>query len=109
MLGRLDDNVTDVPGYCNLLRRNLSFGSSRLIDNIARTENLRDDNSFDAEVSLTEADFHSLDADQLIRDRQQNGELPRVTLLHLRDDRPWGAFAAARNSQLASGHPAPSP
>ncbi|MEZ6067809.1 MAG: right-handed parallel beta-helix repeat-containing protein [Planctomycetaceae bacterium] len=84
-LSRLPDNVTDVPGYGHVIRNNLSHGSRRLVTQLGATGNELVSNSFDADsgVEITDADFLSLEAEELLRPRSANGELPEVEFLQL--------------------------
>lgn len=82
MLCRLADNKTDVDGYGHKLRNNLSYKSRALITriNLARCDS--NHNSFDSGLTLTDADFLSLDESELIRPRQSSGDLPVIQFLH---------------------------
>lgn len=66
MLGRLRDNLTDVPGYGHKLRNN----------------------SFNLDLQISDQDFVSLDESQLMQPRQANGDLPPITFLHLAEGSP---------------------
>ncbi len=43
-------------------------------------------NSFDLPITLTEADFLDLDEAELVKPRQDNGDLPVIKMLHLTPD-----------------------
>ena len=81
-LGRLADNITDVPGSGHRIKNNLSYDSRALVSNLNVATNEVDHNSFAPEMNLTERDFSSLDASELLLPRQANGDLPIVKLLH---------------------------
>ncbi|HEY4147382.1 MAG TPA: right-handed parallel beta-helix repeat-containing protein [Chitinophagaceae bacterium] len=84
MLNRLDDNVTDVPGYKHVMRNNLGYKAGR--QEVANLDSSKCDIShdyFDMGLSATDADFISLDESQLTTPRQADGSLPVITFLHL--------------------------
>ncbi|TWU11093.1 right-handed parallel beta-helix repeat-containing protein [Allorhodopirellula heiligendammensis] len=87
-LSRLPDNVTDVPGYGHRIKNNLSFGSRNSVVQLNYEECELSHNSFDIDMELSEKDFVGLDESQLAAPRQTNGELPRISLLHLTPDSP---------------------
>ena len=84
-LGRLPENITDVPGSGHRIRNNLSYGSRGLVRSFDPAKNEADHNSFLPDMKLSDRDFISLDEMQLTRPRQANGDLPVITLLHLAD------------------------
>lgn len=81
MLCRLADNKTDVDGYDHVLKNNLSFESRYDVTHIDRLKCELNANSFDLERRFRKADFVSLDEDELIAPRQQDGSLPRLNLM----------------------------
>jgi hypothetical protein len=83
LLGRLADNVTDVPGSGHRLRNNLAIGGRRALVSLAATGNEADHNTFAPEMAVTERDFVGLDLDQLAAPRQADGTLPAIGRLHL--------------------------
>lgn len=83
LLSRLADNATDVPGYGHFLRNNLSFRGRRDVANLDEAKSDAAYNSFDGTFDVTEADFQSLEEDQLTRPRTEEGALPQMTFLHL--------------------------
>ena len=84
-LGRLMDNVTDVPGSGHRIRNNLSYHSRGLVASFKPEQNEADHNSFAPEMKLSDGDFVSLDESQLTQPRQADGELPAITFLHPAD------------------------
>lgn len=80
-LGRLMDNVTDVPGSGHRVRNNLSYRSRALVASFKPENNEADHNTFGQEIKLADTDFASLDESQLVKPRQAGGELPSLTLL----------------------------
>ena len=81
-LGRLADNLTDVPGSGHRIRNNVSYRSRGLVTSFKPEQNEADHNTFAPEIKLTDRDFVSLDEKQLTLPRQPNGDLPAITLLH---------------------------
>jgi hypothetical protein len=81
-LGRLADNLTDVPGSGHRIRNNVSFRSRGLVTSFKPEQNEADHNTFAPEMKLADRDFVSLDEKQLTLPRQANGDLPVITLLH---------------------------
>ncbi len=81
-LGRLADNVTDVPGSGHRIRNNLSYRSRGLVTSFKPEQNEADHNSFAPEMKLGDRDFVSLDEKQMLLPRQADGSLPVITFLH---------------------------
>jgi len=81
MLCRLEDNVTDVPGYGHKLRNNLSYSSRSLIGQLDTVKSDAANNSFTMDLKLSDSDFVSLDEAQLLLPRQPNGDLPKIDFL----------------------------
>lgn len=87
MLNRLSDNVTDVAGYRHNLKNNLGYlpRSTELL-NIDSTSALKSDvsyNYFNLPVTVTAADFLSLDTSLLRAPRQADGSLPNTNFMKL--------------------------
>ncbi len=83
LLGRERDNRTDVPGYGHRLRNNLGFAGGAEVANFNAGACDAEGNYFNLPVTITAADFVSLDEAELVRPRQPNGDLPEVRCLHL--------------------------
>lgn len=84
LLNRDATNTTDVPGYDHFLRNNLGYDAS--LEELANADLPAcdsDRNSFDLPVTVTAADFLSIDEALLTAPRQANGELPVVPLMRL--------------------------
>ncbi len=88
MLGRLDDNKTDVDGYGHKLRNNLSYRSRADIAKLDLAKSDASSNSFDIPLKLTDKDFISLDEGQMFQPRQPNGDLPIIAFLHPAEGSP---------------------
>ncbi len=80
-LGRLADNVTDVPGSGHRIRNNLSYGRRNPVAQLKPEGNEADHNAFAPGVKLSDRDFVSLDTSQLTRPRRADGALPAISLL----------------------------
>ena len=81
MLGRLDDNRTDVDGSGHKLLNNLSHGSRRELTAINLSKCELSGNSFSLGLKLSDKDFVSLDETELTRRRQPDGRLPVINFL----------------------------
>jgi hypothetical protein len=81
MLGRLPDNVTDVPGYGHVLRNNLSLGTRRVLSDIDEAGCTMSHNSFTLAPEPGHDEVESVDTAQMIMPRQPDGRLPDITLL----------------------------
>ena len=85
MLGRLPDNITDIPGREHRIINNVSLVSRGLITQLQEKGNEVSHNTFTDHVQVSEHDFMSLDEAQLHEPRQADGSLPIMTLLHLKE------------------------
>lgn len=84
MLSTLSDNDTDVPGYGHYMRNNLGFGGSKQVVNLgSATDNNIASNYFNLSVTVSAADFVSLDETLLSQPRQSNGDLPVIDFAKL--------------------------
>jgi hypothetical protein len=84
MLNRSTDHSTDVPGYGHNLKNNLGFGArSTEYSNIDFTNSNADTNYFNLPVTVSSADFSSIDLNLLIAPRQADGSLPVNNFMHL--------------------------
>jgi hypothetical protein len=89
MLNRRADYLADVPGYGHVLRNNVSLapratsGTSHITD-YDPAQCIIDHNTFlNPSVTVSAADFKSLDKALLVVTRLPNGDLPEVDLLRL--------------------------
>jgi hypothetical protein len=77
------DNQTVIPGRGHWLRNNLGFaGGAELAELDAAASDVAG-NYFNLPVTITAADFLSVDEAELVAPRQPNGDLPVVRFLHL--------------------------
>jgi hypothetical protein len=84
MLGRLRDNVTDVPGHGHVIHNNLGYGSRRELMNIDASKCEVSNNSFASSVVVGRNDFVSLDESLLTKPRKPGGGLPDIDFMKLR-------------------------
>ncbi len=89
LLNRDATNTRDVPGYDHLLKNNLSYKGGRAeVSNVDTSKCEMVANSFDLGMKLKDGDFKSLDLSELTKPRQPNGNLPEISLLHLKPGNP---------------------
>ncbi len=84
MLNRNADFTESIPGFGHTLFNNLSYRPKNAHIhqiNLEKCELLN--NSFQAELNLTDDDFESLDEKQLMLPRKSNGSLPEINFLKL--------------------------
>ena len=81
--------AVDVKGYGHRLSENLSFRPAAGNGDCANYDPDKctlTNNTYPGNVSLTDADFESLDASQLLLPRKADGSLPDITFLRLKPD-----------------------
>lgn len=87
MLGRDNGFTKDIDGVGHVLKNNLSFEprstDTKWLDTKICTV---DHNSFFSDLTPKKSDFESLDETQLTAPRKPDGNLPDITLLHLKTD-----------------------
>jgi hypothetical protein len=71
-----------VPGTREIMHNNLAYVGTD-IANLDETGSMVSDNSFTLPVTVTAADFQSLDAAQMTDPRQPDGNLPIITFMNL--------------------------
>ena len=85
MLNRSGDFTKDVPGYGHVLRNNVSYAprsAGAIITEYDAARCTIDHNSFlTTDITLSDADFVSLDTTLFSQPREANGELPVTNLL----------------------------
>ncbi len=67
----------------DILRNNVAYKNPNGTIENQGSNRIHDHNSWDSKVTLTDADFVSLDASQLSLPRKSDGSLPDMTFLHL--------------------------
>jgi hypothetical protein len=67
----------------DILRNNVSYKNPNGTIQNQGTKRVHDHNSWDSKVTLSDADFASLDASQLSLPRKSDGSLPDMSFLHL--------------------------
>ena len=84
MLEAIDTSPADssVPGTREVMHNNLAFTKTAVV-NLDESGAMVANNSFTLPVTVSAADFESLDASQLTLPRQADGSLPTITFMHL--------------------------
>jgi len=80
-LERKADMSADIPGTKEVMHFNLAY-LGKITRDYAETGSIVTDNSWTRNVTVTAADFQSLDATQLTRPRGADGSLPAITFMH---------------------------
>lgn len=83
MLNRMADNIVDVDGYGHKMRNNLGFKGGRETDKLDVLKCDVATNYFTLPITITEADFVSLDESLLVLPRQADGSLPEIGFMKL--------------------------
>ena len=100
------EEAVDVDGYEHHLRNNLSYKPT-LADancvNINMDLCILENNTFLPSVSVSDSDFESLDASQLLRPRKADGSLPEITFLKLRETSPLKAMGVGYKFDTSAG------
>ncbi|MBA3937341.1 MAG: DUF4990 domain-containing protein [Planctomycetes bacterium] len=73
----------NVPGAGHVLKNNLGYKGGRELTNLDAAHSEVAANSFDLGLTITDADFISVDEAQLVQPRKADGSLPDVTFMHL--------------------------
>jgi hypothetical protein len=82
-----NDYLTDVPGFGHVLKNNLGFNArSSEMTQIDYANCDASNNYFNLPVSVSSADFKSLDLALLTLPRQADGSLPNIDFMRLKDD-----------------------
>lgn len=84
MLNRLPDNVTDVDGYGHKMRNNLGYKGGKETDRLDASKCDVTNNYFTLPITVFDADFVSLDEQQLLQPRKADGSLPDIGFMHLK-------------------------
>lgn len=76
--------LVDVPGYDHVMKNNLGYAArSSELTNINKSKCTLENNYFDMSVSVTAADFKSLDLALLTAPRETDGSLPKTDFMQL--------------------------
>ena len=73
----------DVPGFGHRMKNNLGYKGRAEVSNLNAAACDVSGNYFTLPVKVEDKDFAGLDAAELIKPRQANGDLPEMTFLHL--------------------------
>jgi Pel9A-like, right handed beta helix region len=79
----LIDNLTDVPGYDQLMKNNLGYQGAKETNNLDVTQCDVSFNYFTLNVTVAANDFQSFDESLLTLPRQANGDLPYLAFAQL--------------------------
>ena len=77
------DDLTDIPGTREVLHYNVSFKGTDILNDNLPVENKTMNSWTMDNVTVSAADFISLDASQMTRPRKADGSLPDITFMHL--------------------------
>ncbi|MFT3753124.1 MAG: T9SS type A sorting domain-containing protein [Paludibacter sp.] len=82
----VDSAAVDCPGFSQVMSNNLSYNATRGIDTAFIGTCVLDYNSFARQYgyNVTAADFESVDVSQLMAPRNADGNLPNISLMHLK-------------------------
>lgn len=81
-LGRLADNLTDIPGTGHKILYNVSFRSRRAVAHLNAEQCQLEGNLFEGERLPSDSDFAGTDPAQLALPRKPDGSLPDISFLH---------------------------
>jgi hypothetical protein len=76
-------NATDISGYREVLHYNVAFGGTVISNSNLPAANVTNNSWTKSGVSVSAADFQSLDASQMTRPRNADGSLPSITFMKL--------------------------
>lgn len=99
------DNATVIPGRNHVLKNNLGFAGGAEVDELNVEASDVSHNSFSIPLTITAADFVSLDETELTRPRKANGDLPDTAFLRLAS----GSVARDRGVDLGKPFAGPAP
>jgi hypothetical protein len=78
-----EDVNLDLPGFDHLMRNNLGYKGRREVTNLDESKCDVASNYFNLPVKIDDSDFLSLDEADLIKPREQSGDLPKTLFLRL--------------------------
>jgi hypothetical protein len=87
-LCRTPDNKTDIDGWGQKIFNNLAYKGRTEVLRFDAAKSEAQNNSWQLDLHLTDADFQSVDEKELTAPRQPNGDLPLVKFLHPADHSP---------------------
>jgi hypothetical protein len=76
-------NATDIPGTREVVHNNIAFTGISIKNSNLLAQNVSNNSWNKSGVSVTVADFQSLDASQMTKKRGADGVLPNITFMHL--------------------------
>lgn len=111
--GKSLEDAIDVDGYGHIVTHNISYGSTKIATSIDIAQCTIEGNSFsytkDTWVNddLNDADFYSLNLNELTAARTTDGSLPVINFMHLKDkskDYGYGTFNTGYTPTLLTIH-----
>lgn len=111
--GKSKEDAIDVDGYGHIVTHNISYGSTKIVTSIDITQCTIEGNSFsyskDTWVNddLSNADFYSLNLNELTAARTTDGSLPVINFMRLKDeskDYGYGTFNTGYTPTLLTIH-----
>jgi hypothetical protein len=76
-------NATDIPGTREVLHYNIAYAGTIISNSNLPAANVTNNSWTKPGVSVSSADFQSLDASQITRPRNADGTLPTITFMKL--------------------------
>lgn len=111
--GKSKEDAIDVDGYGHIVTHNISYGSTKIVTSIDIAQCTIEGNSFsyskDTWVNddLSNADFYSLNLNELTAARTTDGSLPVINFMRLKDeskDYGYGTFNTGYTPTLLTIH-----
>ncbi|MDS0527993.1 pectate lyase [Clostridium sp. SHJSY1] len=87
MLERVNQtNAKDIPGTREVVHNNIAFTGIAIEESNLPSKNVSNNSWNKSGVSVSSADFQSLDASQMTKPRGADGVLPNITFMHLKSN-----------------------
>ena len=111
--GKSKEDAIDVDGYGHIVTHNISYGSTKIVTSIDIAQSTIEGNSFSYSKNtwvnddLSNADFYSLNLNELTAARTTDGSLPVINFIRLKDeskDYGYGTFNTVYTPTLLTIH-----
>lgn len=111
--GKSKEDAIDVDGYGHIVTHNISYGSTKIVTSIDIAQCTIEGNSFSYSKNtwvnddLNDADFYSLNLNELTAARTTDGSLPVINFMRLKDeskDYGYGTFNTGYTPTLLTIH-----
>lgn len=76
-------DATDIPGYREVFHYNIAYTGTTIVNDNNSSTNKTNNSWTKSGVTVSSADFQSLDATQIDNTRHSDGSLPTITFMHL--------------------------